>query len=201
MEESLGAGAISLRLLAVAVLVVANGFFVAAEFALVSARRSKLDQAAESGSAPARLARAMQDRLDRYIAACQLGITIASLLLGALAEPTFARLIEPPVVAATEALFGVFGGSEALATTISHALGVAVSLFIVTTLHIVLGEQAPKVWAIRAPEGGAMFVARPLRIFNSMFGLIIRFLDWLTGLVLRLFGVRGSSGHHGPPTL
>ncbi len=201
MEESLGAGTISLRLLAVAVLVVANGFFVAAEFALVSARRSKLDQAAESGSAPARLARAMQDRLDRYIAACQLGITIASLLLGALAEPTFARLIEPPVVAATEALFGVFGGSEALATTISHALGVAVSLFIVTTLHIVLGEQAPKVWAIRAPEGVAMFVARPLRIFNSMFGLIIRFLDWLTGLVLRLFGVRGSSGHHGPPTL
>ncbi len=201
MEESLGAGTISLRLLAVAVLVVANGFFVAAEFALVSARRSKLDQAAESGSAPARLARAMQDRLDRYIAACQLGITIASLLLGALAEPTFARLIEPPVVAATEALFGVFGGAESLATTISHALGVAVSLFIVTTLHIVLGEQAPKVWAIRAPEGVAMFVARPLRIFNSMFGLIIRFLDWLTGLVLRLFGVRGSSGHHGPPTL
>ncbi|HZG68731.1 MAG TPA: hemolysin family protein [Herpetosiphonaceae bacterium] len=201
MEESLGVGAISLRLLAVAVLVVANGFFVAAEFALVSARRSKLDQAADGGSAPARLARVMQEHLDRYIAACQLGITIASLLLGALAEPTFARLIEPPVVAVTEALFGVFGGSEVLATTISHALGVAVSLFIVTTLHIVLGEQAPKVWAIRSPEGVAMFVARPLRIFNSMFGLIIRFLDWLTGLVLRLFGVRGSSGHHGPPTL
>jgi putative hemolysin len=68
-------------------------------------------------------------------------------------------------------------------------------------LHIVLGEQAPKVWAIRAPENVAMFAARPLRLFNSMFGLIIRFLDWLTGVVLRIFGVRGTSGHHGPPTL
>lgn len=201
MNESLGAGAISLRLLAVALLVVANGFFVSAEFALVSARRSKLDQQAESGNGIARLVRMMQDNLDRYIAACQFGITIASLLLGALAEPTFATLIEPPVIAATEALFGVVGGSEALVTTISHGFGVAVSLFIVTTLHIVLGEQAPKVWAIRAPEKVAMFIARPLRIFNSMFGLIIRFLDWLTGVVLRLFGVRGSSGHHGPPTL
>ena len=194
-------GAISLRLVAVALLVVANGFFVAAEFALVSARRSRLDKASESGSASARLARMMQDRLDRYIAACQLGITIASLLLGALAEPTFARLIEPPVTAVSEALFGAFGGTAALATTISHALGVAVSLFIVTTLHIVLGEQAPKVWAIRAPERVAMFVAHPLHWFNAIFSLIIRFLDWLTGLVLAAFGVRGTSGHHGPPTL
>lgn len=200
-EESLGLGALSLRMLAVAALVLANGFFVAAEFALVSARRSKLDQAAEDGNVRARIARGMQDQLDRYIAACQLGITIASLLLGALAEPTFARLIEPPVETATQAIFGAFGGAEAVATTISHALGVAASLFIVTTLHIVLGEQAPKVWAIRVPERVAMFVAHPLRLFNITFGLIIRFLDWLTGIVLALFGVRGRSGHHGPPTL
>ena len=200
-EESLGLGGLSLRMLAVAALVLANGFFVAAEFALVSARRSKLEQAADTGSVTARIARGMQDQLDRYIAACQLGITIASLVLGALAEPTFARLIEPPVAAATHAIFGVFGGAEALATTISHGMGVAVSLFIVTTLHIVLGEQAPKVWAIRTPEAVAMFAARPLRWFNLIFGLIIRFLDWLTGVVLALFGVSGRSGHHGPPTL
>ena len=201
MNEFPGLGVISLRLLAVAVLVVANGFFVAAEFALVSARRSRLDQLAEDGSVRARIARNMQEHLDRYIAASQLGITIASLLLGYLAEPTFAALIEPPVITVTEAIFGAFGGSRAIATTISHALGFAVALFIVTTLHIVLGEQAPKVWAIRAPEGVALFVAQPLRWFNAIFSLIIRFLDWLTGLVLAAFGVRGTSGHHGPPSL
>ena len=200
-EAGPGFGAISLRLIAVAALVLANGFFVAAEFALVSARRSKLDQQAEAGSLTARLARTMQEQLDRYIAACQFGITVASLLLGALAEPTFAVLIEPPVEAVSEALFGAFGGSEALATTVSATLGVALALFIVTTLHIVLGEQAPKVWAIRMPERVAMFAAHPLRWFNITFSLIIRLLDWLTGLVLRAFGVRGSSGHHGPPTL
>jgi CBS domain containing-hemolysin-like protein len=191
-------GTLSLRLLAVAALVLINGFFVAAEFALVGARRSRLDQLAEEGSGRARLARHMQDNLDRYIAASQLGITLASLLLGALAEPTFATLIEPPVVALTEAIFGVFGGAEAVATAISHALGVAVSLFIVTTLHIVLGEQAPKVWAIRAPENVALFIAQPMRWFNAIFGLIIRFLDWLTGVVLSAFGIHGSSGHHAP---
>jgi putative hemolysin len=201
MEQSIGFGAVSLRLLAVAALVVANGFFVAAEFALVSARRSKLDQLAESGNASARIARFMQEHLDRFIAASQLGITIASLLLGALAEPTFAILIEPPVAAVAEAIFGAFGGLETMAVTISHVLGIAVSLFIVTTLHIVLGEQAPKVWAIRAPEQVALFIAHPLKWFNTIFGLVIRFLDWLTGVVLAAFGIRGTSGHHGPPTL
>ncbi len=201
MNEPISVGAITLRVLAVAFLVVANGFFVAAEFALVSSRHSKLDQLAEAGSVAARIARAMQDNLDRYIAASQFGITVASLLLGALAEPTFATIIEPPVEAAVEFLFGVFNGSETLAITVSHAVGVAASLFIVTTLHIVLGEQAPKVWAIRVPEQAAIFVAHPLRWFNIIFGVVIRFLDWLTGIVLALFGVHGSSGHHGPPTL
>ncbi len=201
MNGSISAGALALRIVAVAFLVLANGFFVAAEFALVSSRHSKLDQLAEAGSLAAKIARSMQDNLDRYIAASQFGITVASLLLGALAEPTFATIIEPPVEAAVEFLFGVFHGSEALAVTVSHAVGVAASLFIVTTLHIVLGEQAPKVWAIRVPEQAAILVAHPLRWFNIIFGLVIRFLDWLTGVVLRLFGVQGSSGHHGPPTL
>lgn len=201
MDEPLGFGSITLRLIAVALLVLMNGFFVAAEFALVSARRSKIDQLAEAGSGAAHLVRTMQDKLDRYIAASQLGITIASLVLGALAEPTFAALIEPPVSALVGAVFGAFSASATITVTISHTLGVAVSLFIVTTLHIVFGEQSPKVWAIRSPESAALFVARPLHIFNVTFGLVIHFLDWLTGVVLALFGVRGSSGHHGPPTL
>ena len=201
MNDSAGAGILSLRILAVFVLVLANGFFVAAEYSLVSSRRSKLDQLAEGGSIPARIARTMQDNLDRAIAASQLGVTLCSLALGALAEPTFSAIIEPPVASLTARIFGVFTDADAVATTISHALGVGVALFIVTTLHIVLGEQSPKVIAIRSPERVAMFSARPFRLFSIVFSLIIRLLDWLTGTVLALLGVKGSSGHHGPPTL
>lgn len=201
MNKSASYGALSLRLVAVFVLVLLNGFFVATEYALVSARRSRLDQIAEAGSIRARVARRLQENLDRTIAATQLGVTICSLLLGALAEPTFSALIEPPVAAATRSIFGFFHGMEVLAETISHALGVGVSLFIVTTLHIVLGEQSPKVLAIRAPERVAMFGSQPFRWFNIIFSPVIAFLDWLTGVTLAAVGVRGSSEHHGPPTL
>lgn len=201
MNESPGFGMLSLRILAVFALVLANGFFVAAEYSLVSSRRSKLDQLAEGGSLTARIARTMQNNLDRTIAASQLGVTICSLALGALAEPTFSAIIEPPVTSLTERLFGVFSDAVAVAVTVSHGVGVAVALFIVTMMHIVLGEQSPKVLAIRTPERVAMFSARPLRWFSLAFALIIWLLDWLTGMVLTLLGVRGTSGHHGPPTL
>jgi CBS domain containing-hemolysin-like protein len=199
MEQS--TGEISIRIVAVLLLVGLNGFFVAAEFALVGARASRLDQLAEEGSGSAKLARYMQSHLDRYIAASQLGITVASLLLGWLGEDTFAHLIEPPVAHGLEALLGPIPAVSQYAGTISTTIGFAVAIFIVTTLHIVLGEQAPKVFAIRSAEETSLFIARPLQIFNNVFSLIIRFLDWLTNLVLRLFGVHGQTGHHGPPTL
>jgi CBS domain containing-hemolysin-like protein len=184
-----------LRLGVVLLLVALNGFFVASEFALVGARRTRLDQIAASGNAAAMLSRRMQDDLDRYIAAAQLGITLASLALGWIGESTIAQLVEPPI----EALLGFVLGSLALthevATAISHTVGVAVSFFIITTLHIVLGEQAPKVFAIRAPERSALFIARPLALFNSMFGLVIRFLDWATDVVLRAFGISEAGSH------
>jgi CBS domain containing-hemolysin-like protein len=201
MEEHLTGGALAIRVLAVLLLVGMNGFFVAAEFALVGARASRLDQMAEEGRSGAKLARYMQSHLDRYIAASQLGITVASLLLGWLGEDTFAQLIEPPVARGLAALLGPIPAVSQYAGTISTTIGFAVAIFIVTTLHIVLGEQAPKVFAIRSAEQTSLFIARPLQIFNQVFGLIIRFLDWLTNLVLRLFGVRGQTGHHGPPTL
>ena len=200
-HESIPIGTFLLRLLAVLLLVGMNGFFVAAEFALVGARASRLEQLAEAGSPRARLARHMQNNLDRYIAASQLGITVASLLLGWLGEDTFAALIEPPVADALERLLGPIPAVSQYATTISTTIGFAVAIFIVTTLHIVLGEQAPKIFAIRSPEPTAVAIAWPLEVFNRTFGLVIRFLDWLTSLVLRLLGVRGDSGHHGPPTL
>ncbi len=200
-EESVSTGGLLLRLFAVLLLVGLNGFFVAAEFALVGARASRLEQMAEEGRGAARLARHMQDHLDRYIAASQLGITVASLLLGVLGEETFALLIEPPVAHALEFVLGDIPALAMYARTISTTVGFAFAIFIVTTLHIVLGEQAPKVFAIRAAEQTALFVARPLQLFNRTFGLIIRFLDWLTNGVLRIFGVRGQTGHYGAPTL
>ena len=92
-------------------------------------------------------------------------------------------------------LLGNLAVAETLALTISHAVGIAVSFFIITTLHIVLGEQAPKVFAIRAPEQTALFIAQPLAIFNRVFSLVIRFLDWATDAVLKLFGIHESGGH------
>jgi len=200
-HESIPIGTFLLRLLAVLLLVGMNGFFVAAEFALVGARASRLEQLAARGNPRARLARHMQNHLDRYIAASQLGITVASLLLGWLGEDTFAALIEPPVAGALESVLGPIPAASQYAGTISTTIGFAIAIFIVTTLHIVLGEQAPKIFAIRSAESTAVGIAWPLEIFNRMFGLVIRFLDWLTSLVLRPFGVRGDGGHHGPPSL
>ncbi len=182
----------ALKLLAVAVLVFLNGFFVAAEFALVSARSTRLQQLAQLGSRQARLAEHMQSHLDRYLAACQLGITLASLALGAVAEPTIGGLIEP-------LLEGVFHDTGL--AVISGTIGVVIAFIVVTTLHIVVGEQAPKVFAIRAPEQVAKLVSYPLQIFNKIFAIFILFLDWLTARTLRLFGVNEPPGHHSSPTL
>src|SRR6266498_396076 len=186
---------ISLRLVGVLALVAMNAFFVAAEFALVGARRTRLEQLAIGGNSAAALSRRMQDDLDRYIAAAQLGITLASLALGWIGESTIAQLVDPPIESLLIWLLGSLAVAETLALTISHAVGIAISFFIITTLHIVLGEQAPKVFAIRAPEQTALFIAQPLAIFNRVFGLVIRFLDWATETVLRLFGIHESGGH------
>lgn len=190
-----GAFDIALRLAGVLVLVALNGFFVAAEFALVGARRTRLDQLASAGNAAAALGRRMQDDLDRYIAAAQLGITLASLALGWIGESTVAALVDPPIEALVVWTLGNLAVAEALALTISHGVGIAVSFFVITALHIVLGEQAPKVFAIRAPERTALFIVRPLALFNAIFSLVIRFLDWATDVVLGLFGIREGGGH------
>ncbi|HEY1015757.1 MAG TPA: hemolysin family protein [Herpetosiphonaceae bacterium] len=181
-----------LNLLAVVILVILNGFFVAAEFALVSARATRIQQMAQAGSRQARLVAKMQNDLDRYLAACQLGITLASLALGAVAEPTVAKLVEP-------ALDGLLHGTMLEAA--SHTIGFIIAFAIVTTLHIVLGEQAPKVFAIRSPETVSKLSSFPLELFNKVFAIFIRFLDWLTATTLKLFGVNEPPGHHSSPSL
>src|SRR5215211_6671288 len=165
-----------LGLFAVVALVLANGFFVATEFAIVAVRKSRLDQLAAEGHASARAAKAVVGHLDTFIAACQLGITMASLALGWIGEPAFAHLVEPPL----EFLFGSF------APTASHGVAVGVSFALITALHIVIGELAPKGLALQRPEATALAVARPIQLFETIFRLPIRVLNGVGNSVLRL---------------
>lgn len=169
----------------VALLVLANGFFVATEFAVVAVRRSRLEQLEAEGRPGARTAREVVSHLDFVIAACQLGITMASLALGWLGEPTLAHLIEPPF----ERLVGAF------APYLAHTVAVAVSFAIITGLHIVLGELAPKGLALQRPEATTLFVARPIQLFSLVFHWPITALNAVGNGTLRLFGLQPASAH------
>jgi magnesium and cobalt exporter, CNNM family len=166
--------------LSVLVLVAANGFFVAAEFSLVAVRRSRVSQLVAAKRRNAEALQRAVDNLDAYLAATQLGITISSLALGWIGEPAIAHLIEPM-------LAGVPGW---FATVGSHAIAVAIAFIIITALHIVLGELAPKSLALQRSEGTALRVVRPLGMFLFLLRPAILALNGLGNLVLRLFGLR-----------
>lgn len=136
----------------ITLLLLLNAFFVAAEFALVKARTVRIEGLAATGSASARLTMRIQKNLESYLAACQLGITMASLGLGWVGEPAVAALLEP--------LFHMAGASEAVTHTVSFILG----FLIFSSLHIVIGEQVPKTYAIRRPERVSMLAAYPLHL-------------------------------------
>lgn len=175
----------ALGLIGVVVLVLLNGFFVATEFAIVAVRRSRIDQLAREGKATAQVAQKVVDRLDAYIAACQLGITLASLALGWIGEPALAHLIEPPL----EALVGQFAPAAA------HAVSVAVSFTLITALHIVIGELAPKGLALQRTEATTLWVARPIHYFYIIFRWPITVLNAIGNGVLRLAGLEPAAGH------
>ncbi len=172
-------------LVAVLVLVLVNGFFVAAEFALVAVRASRLEELIRGGNARARAAKHVIDRLDTYIAACQLGITMASLALGWIGEPALAHFVEPPI----ERLLGRFAPAAA------HGIAIAVSFAVITALHIVAGELAPKGLALQRPDETALWVARPLQLFYAVFRWPIIALNAVGNATLRLFGLNPASGH------
>jgi putative hemolysin len=180
-----------LRLAGAFGLVALNGFFVAVEFAVVAARRHRLDHLATEGNTMARLALKLVDHTDRVIAASQLGITMASLALGWIGEATVSAIIEPPL----ETLIGRW--SMAAADTI----GTILAFGLVTIVHIVLGEQVPKTIAIRHPESAALFIARPMDWFTRVFHPLISLLDGATAAVLRLLGVPPIAGHRTVYTL
>lgn len=171
------------KLLAVLVLVLMNGFFVAAEFSLVGMRKSRVEEMVAGGSATARVLQRSVGDLDASLASTQLGITLSSLALGWIGEPALAHLIQP-------LLAGLPG-----ATAASHAIAVAVAFAVITILHIVLGELAPKSLALQRTEGTALAVVRPLALFSALFRPAIALLNGLGGLVLRLFGLQpGGEG-------
>jgi CBS domain containing-hemolysin-like protein len=178
----LGAG---VGLLGILLLVAANGFFVATEFAIVAVRRSKLAELAAGGHANARAAEDVVGHLDTYIAACQLGITMASLALGWIGEPVFSQLIDPPLAALVGPISEeVVRGASAVA-----------SFALITMLHIVLGELAPKGLALQRTEATTLWVARPIRIFETVFRWPIALLNGIGNGVLRLAGLAPSTGH------
>jgi len=170
-------------ILAVILLVLANGFFVASEFALVGVRRSRILMLADGGHSRAKLLLGLIDNLNAYISATQLGITMASLALGWIGEPIFAHLLEAPL-------------QGLVSDAVRHTIAFAVAFTVITFLHIVLGELAPKTLALERAEKTALAVAWPLQLFYKIFRWPIRLLDWAGTRTVRLFGLH-ASGEHG----
>jgi CBS domain containing-hemolysin-like protein len=156
-------------------LVAVNGFFVAAEFALVRSRRGKIEQLAREGESGAEAVVEQLDKIDESLSACQVGITMASIGIGFLGEPSLAKLLEP-----------IFGG---LSHGAAVGLSVAIAFAIVTALHISVGEQVPKMLAITRAERTARRVSRPLNWFRVATAPVTVALSALSNAIVRLFGV------------
>jgi CBS domain containing-hemolysin-like protein len=173
----------ALLLVAVFVLVLLNGFFVAAEFALVRSRRGTLEAQAREGKRGAATAVRIMDDLSRYLSSCQLGITLTSLGIGFLGEPAVADLVEP-----------VFGD---LPHGVTLGLSLAFAYVATTSLHITIGEQVPKIYAIQRSEPVSRLVARPLYLFTKAFHPFIAALNATSNGILRIVGIRTDSFDEG----
>ncbi|MEJ7798610.1 MAG: hemolysin family protein [Solirubrobacteraceae bacterium] len=171
---------IALLLSAVVVLIFANGFFVAAEFALVRSRRATLEELAGAGDRRAGLVVKQLDDLSEYLSACQFGITLASLGIGFLGEPAIADLVEP-----------AFGG---LSHAVAAPIAIAIAYIVVTAGHITVGEQVPKIYAIVNAERVAKAVAPPLNIFNKVMRPFIHLLNAASNAMLRPLGIKADAG-------
>lgn len=171
--------------LSVFMLIAANGFFVAAEFALVKVRTTRIEQLVNEGKSVAKVVQHQIKHLDTSIAATQLGITLASLALGWIGEPSLAHLVEP-----------LFGWAGSWSEGLSHTLAVAISFFLITCGHIILGELVPKALALQRPESTVLVVARPLRFFERLLYPFILLMNSTGNMVVRWLGMR-AVGEHG----
>ena len=167
---------------------IATSFFVASEYSIISVRKTRIEQLISEGRGAAKDVGNALDHLDRFIAAIQIGVTMASLGLGALGEPVLAQLFIP--------WFDTFL-PEGEAFISSHGIAIALSFLIVTILEIVLGEVVPKILARQKAEAVAFLVIRPLNIFVALFRPVIWLVTFLSNLVLRLIGLRPDAEHTG----
>ena len=181
--EALSAGGMLLRLGVALLLVAANGFFVAAEFALVGARRTRIDALARAGNRSAKLASSAIQHLDHYISGTQLGITLSSLALGWVGERTIATML-------VQLFDGLPPPFDVLAT---HTVAIVVAFLLITIMHIVLGELAPKSLALLFPERVSMATAGPLIVFSRLLTPFIVFLNGAANLLLRMFGLQAPT--------
>ncbi len=179
------------NVLLIILLIGLNAFFVAVEFAAVSSRRARIFSLAEEGNQAAVLVKGwLEDHTtrDRLIAASQLGITMVSLALGAIGENTFEQLLAPYFQTLTPIAYTWL-------TPVLKGLPLVLALIIVTSLHVVLGEQVPKVATLYAPEKVALAFARPMQTFSGLFKWFVDILDWLTRHALVLLGVKTIPPH------
>lgn len=166
-------------------LVLLNGFFVAAEFAIVKLRATKVDALAAKNGWRGHILRTVHNQLDAYLSACQLGITLASLGLGWVGEPAFAHLLEP-----------LLAGIGIESPKLIHGIAFFTAFFIISYLHIVVGELAPKSWAIRKPELLSLWTAAPLYLFYWAMYPAIFLLNASANAILRVAGQGEPGPHH-----
>ena len=173
--------------------VLLNGFFVAAEFAIVKVRASKIELKARDGNVLAGIAKNVLDNLDAYLSASQLGITLASLALGAIGEPVVSAIV-------TELIAWL---NITLEVELLRTVSLAIAFTVITVLHIVIGEIAPKTLAIRRPEIVTLWVAIPMRAYYIVFKPFIVVLNWMAAIMLKAIGVEQAAEHdvHSPEEL
>jgi CBS domain containing-hemolysin-like protein len=175
-----------LKLVSILLLVVTNGFFVASEFALVSVRRTRLEARAAAGNRNARAALRLLDNPTTFISAVQFGITLASLALGWIGEPTVAALLEP--IASTIA-------SEGRVGYVAHVMAIVIAFSVITFLHIVLGELMPKMIALERAESIALFCSGPLALFARVFSAPLWIFNSVGSSLGRLIGLKSTLDH------
>jgi len=179
-------GSIIFNLFVIALLLFSNGFFVAAEFAMVSVRKTRITQLTNEGNFGAKLALEALKDLDKFIAAVQLGVTISSIGLGWVGEATLVRMVEP--------IFTFLPANYQFAA--SHTVSVTIAFSLITVLHVVIGELMPKSIALQFPEKTSLLIALPMQIITKIFNPLICALNGLGGLLLRLIKIPTAQTSH-----
>lgn len=179
-------GSILFNLFVIALLLFSNGFFVAAEFAMVSVRKTRITQLAREGNLTAKITLETLKDLDKFVAAVQLGVTISSIGLGWVGEATLVRMFEP--------LFSFLPSQFQLVAT--HSLSVAVAFSVITVLHVVIGELMPKSVALQYPEKTSLLISIPMRLITKIFNPFIVALNGLGNFLLRLLKIPNSPTSH-----